>query len=373
MSISWIAPAALTGLALIALPIAVHLLVRQPVRQWPFPSLRFLRETQLAALRRRSIQDAALLGCRIAIVALTAVALAGPVLRSDARIAAFAARTSRAIVVIESVGDAELQKVAAGAWKTVTVRRLDATTALEDAVRWLNEQPPSAREIVFIGPLRRGSISDGGIARIPTEIGVRFEPIAFDTSMQAQLPILTRRNGQIGRIDRPVTFAADATQVADGVFTPLTGELITIHAASADRDLADAALRAALDAGIPWSDFTTPAAIVWDGGAAPSGANVRIVRMPVPQPKSSSADAVMAALLSETARPQLPEPLPISEEQLRAWTRVPGPVSQDAPISDEGDRRWVWGAVLIALGLESWMRRARATSISAGNEEARVA
>ena len=74
----WTTPAALIGLALIALPIAVHLLVRQHVRTLPFPSLRFLRETQLAAFRRRSIQDAALLACRVAIVGLAAAALAGP-------------------------------------------------------------------------------------------------------------------------------------------------------------------------------------------------------------------------------------------------------------------------------------------------------
>ena len=68
MSIAWIAPAALFGVGLIALPIAIHLLVRQHARTLVFPSLRFLRETQLAALRRRTIQDAALLLCRITIM-----------------------------------------------------------------------------------------------------------------------------------------------------------------------------------------------------------------------------------------------------------------------------------------------------------------
>ena len=62
MSITWITPVALAGFALIALPIAIHLLVRQQTRSLPYPSLRFLRETALAAFRRRAIQDAALLG-----------------------------------------------------------------------------------------------------------------------------------------------------------------------------------------------------------------------------------------------------------------------------------------------------------------------
>src|SRR5262245_4892484 len=106
MSIGWLVPAALAGIALVLLPIAVHLLVRQPARRLPFPSLRFLHETQLAALRRRTIQDAWLLLCRALIIALAAIAFAGPVFRSDARMAAFAARTSRAIITIDSVDPA---------------------------------------------------------------------------------------------------------------------------------------------------------------------------------------------------------------------------------------------------------------------------
>ncbi len=82
MSITWLAPAALLGVALIALPIAIHLLVRQHARTLAYPSLRFLRETQLAAFRRRTLQDGLLLACRAAIVALAAVALAGPLLQT---------------------------------------------------------------------------------------------------------------------------------------------------------------------------------------------------------------------------------------------------------------------------------------------------
>src|SRR5690349_13098960 len=94
MSIFWTAPAALVGLALIALPIAVHLLARQNIRTLPYPSLRFLRQTQLASFRRRAVQDAALLLCRAAIVAIAAPALAGPVFQTPARQAAYANRVA---------------------------------------------------------------------------------------------------------------------------------------------------------------------------------------------------------------------------------------------------------------------------------------
>src|SRR5688572_16425023 len=99
MSIFWLMPAAFVGLALVALPIAVHALVRQHARVLRYPSLRFLRESQLAAFRRRTIQDAALLACRIGIIVAAVIALAGPILRTPARDASYANRTSRAIVL----------------------------------------------------------------------------------------------------------------------------------------------------------------------------------------------------------------------------------------------------------------------------------
>ena len=77
MSLAWLSPAVLWGLALVGAPIAIHLLARHQARTVPFPSLRFLGPTHLAALRRRRIEDVALLMCRLAIIALAVAALAG--------------------------------------------------------------------------------------------------------------------------------------------------------------------------------------------------------------------------------------------------------------------------------------------------------
>ena len=68
MSVLWLSPAAFLGLALIAVPIVIHLLVRQQGRRVDYPSLRFLRSSRLAAFRRRNIQDALLLICRVTII-----------------------------------------------------------------------------------------------------------------------------------------------------------------------------------------------------------------------------------------------------------------------------------------------------------------
>jgi Aerotolerance regulator N-terminal len=374
MSVSWIAPAALIGLGLVALPIMVHLLARHHARVLAYPSLRFLRETQLAALRRRSIQDAGLLTCRIAIVATAALALAGPVLQTPARTASHAKRMSRAIVTLDLSDRSAIAAAAEGALTSATFTRPIVADALADAARWLDRQPPSAREIVVIGDLRRGVIDDSDLALVPPQIGLRFVPLAMSPQQEQAMPILARREGVLTRIDRQVRFDAEATRVSETGSAPVPVDLVTIAAAPQDADLAAASLRAALDAGVPWTDFERRVVIMWDGAPQPSPASrAQVVRMPVPSPPASAADAVRD-VLAGVSRPDLKEPVATSAEQLARWTRAPGAPSPDAPLSDEGDRRWLWAAALVLLGLEWRLRSASvAKAASDVHVEARVA
>lgn len=360
MSMAWLAPAALIGLGLVVLPIAIHLLVRQHARTLAYPSLRFLRETQLAAFRRRTIQDAALLACRVAIVALAAVALAGPVLQTRSRTAGYASRTSRAVVALEGAR-----------------RRPAIADGLADAVRWLGQQPPASREIVIAGTLRRGSVTDSDLSIIPKDIGIRFEHVAAVSPSDVTWPVLTRRNGSLMRFTRSVHLDTDATRVADGPATAVPGDLISIVAADADTPLAEAALRAALAAGVAWSDFDRRVVVAWEGAdeavITRRSSTARTIRMPVPAPPSAAADAVLAALREESPRPDQLEPVMITPEQLSSWSRPPGPPAINAPLADEGDRRWLWGAALALLALEAWLRRGRADAATIIESEARVA
>ena len=375
MSITWLAPAALIGLGLIALPIAIHLLVRQQARTLAFPSLRFLRETQLASLRRRNIQDAALLACRVAIVAVAAIAAAGPVLQTAARAAGYAGRVSRAIVAIGSSN----ANLAEGAWASATFERRDVADALSDAVRWLNRQPPSSREVLIAGALRRGVIDDSHLLAVPAEIGIRFEPAPIESRTDVSLPVLTRRNGALTRADRPVHLENDATRVSEANATPIASDLVTIVARPADTALANAALGAVLDAGVPWANFTRRVVVVWQGAdesAVPAANGAAVVRMHVPEPPASAADALMTELSQVSPPTVLVEPVPITGEQLAAWTRPPGPPSSEASITDEGDRRWLWALALGLLGVEWWLRGRRnqaGVTRAGGSPEARVA
>ena len=180
MSIAWLAPAALVGATLVLLPIAVHLLVRQHARVQAFPSLRFLCETQLAALRRRRIEDATLLVCRAAIIVAAIVALAGPLVLTPARTAGYANRISRAVILTGETSQAAATTVTDGAFRSVTIARASIADAIADASRWLDNQPPSSREIVLTGALARGTVTAADLAAVPEGIGIRFVSIGSD-------------------------------------------------------------------------------------------------------------------------------------------------------------------------------------------------
>ena len=379
MSIAWLAPAALLGTALVLLPIAVHLLVRQHARVQAFPSLRFLRETQLAALRRRRIEDAALLVCRAAIIVAAIGALAGPLVMTPARTAGYASRMSRAVVLTDETGGSAAATAADGAFRSVTINRAVIADAIADATRWFEQQPASAREIVAIGAFPRGAITAADLAALPRDIGVRFVRSGSTASADVTIPILTRRNGVLARVDRFTHLSGDATQVTDGVTAVVPNDLVTIAASATDSALADTALRAALNAGVPWQDYERRVLIVWDGAdeiqVAQRGADVRVIRMPRPAPDAAAADAVRD-VLSQASRPAVVDSVPIVDEQLAAWSRPAGPPPPDAPLNDEGDRRWVWGIALALLALEWWLRErrsAQANVVSESSTEVRVA
>lgn len=370
MSMTWLAPAALWGLALIAIPIAIHLLVRQQTRTVAYPSLRFVRETALAALRRRSIEDAVLLACRAAVVAAAALALAGPIVETPPRTAGYAARTSRAIVRLDdTVVEPALEQ---GLFRVQQFRRAATADAVADALRWLDAQPPSLREIVFAGALRKGQIARSDLRVIPAGVGVRFAGSGVaDGDAQFTSRTLTRRDGRLVFATARVRLTADATQVETDTVTPAPEPAIRIVAAPKDQRLADAALAAALDAGLRWPDPNARVVVSWAGATDNARhQDARVVRMPVPDPPVMAATSLWNALDGAAPR-EAGEPTAIARADLDAWSRAPGPVSPTAVPSDEGDRRWFWAIVLTLLMLERWLRRDRAAA--AAEEERRVA
>jgi hypothetical protein len=74
----FLSPLALFGLALVTLPVVIHLLVRRRAGRLDFPTLKFLRETPSFRLRPRRIQQPLLLALRAAALILLVIGFARP-------------------------------------------------------------------------------------------------------------------------------------------------------------------------------------------------------------------------------------------------------------------------------------------------------
>src|SRR5262245_39555106 len=73
----------LGGLALVGIPILLHLLLRQRPRRLPFAAFRFLKARQIINQRRMRLQHLLLLALRMLLLAAICLALARPLLFSQ--------------------------------------------------------------------------------------------------------------------------------------------------------------------------------------------------------------------------------------------------------------------------------------------------
>ncbi len=203
--IAWLNPAALAGLALLAGPVLVHLLLRHRAERVPFPSLRFVRPSRTAAVRLRLPSDLALLLLRMAIVAVAIAAAAQPLLLVPSRLRAWNARMARVIVVdvsdspstrpndrslragvrnsetaVSEAGDV----VSAESQGTVFAARIDAPElgpGVLQAIQALAAAPPARREIVVVSGFQRGALSRADLDAVPPAIGIRLVQVGAAT------------------------------------------------------------------------------------------------------------------------------------------------------------------------------------------------
>ena len=82
MGLSFLAPMLLGGAALVAVPVVLHMMMRQKPVKREFPALRFLQARILANRRRLRLNHLLLLLARMAALVLLALAMARPVLRN---------------------------------------------------------------------------------------------------------------------------------------------------------------------------------------------------------------------------------------------------------------------------------------------------
>jgi hypothetical protein len=419
MRLLWANPAALGGLALLAVPVLIHLMLRPQILRLRFPSLRFLPASRLASARRRVVHDWPLLLVRMAMLAGAVAALAGPILVTPARTAAWSHRVARAVIVETPAGaGAHL----ASADEAVNEALADADTALRiDVSRladgmvaadaWLAGVPPAAREVVLFGGFRDGSISARDLDALGRDVGVRFVRLPAGDVPAAEVRVLTFDAGT--PVERRHMLAFDDGAVMSPAGAPAAVALpLRVEASAAERQLLDAAIEAVLAEGLFIEGEAVPVMVAW--GAAGEYA-VREARVPSSPPVRAALDRLIraagpsraaseetdpapwvpvwpgrlvaaageaglvllgrgalgvddalgvarASLRAMYAAPELDrfEPRAIPSDLLDEWTRPAAPPDVEAVArAGRTDSRWVWGLVLLLMAVEQWMRRPR--------------
>lgn len=269
----WAAPVALAGVALLALPILIHLMGLGRARTREFPSLRFLEGSRLIPSRRTRIHDATLLFVRLVVLAAAVVALARPLVSDGA---AAAADSGLAIAVIvdtsasvqrataasnderadaradprgaAATAPAMADSVAPGATARLTILTANPADEIHGAAAWLGLQA-GKRELAIVSDFQVGTVAASDFASVPASVAIRTVPI----------PQRVRDAGNVETVfeQGSATVFASAT-VADGrtqvTWSPRPGtasgqpraERAVRFAASTDERMVDVARRAAL-------------------------------------------------------------------------------------------------------------------------------
>jgi len=189
--LAFVAPWALAGLALVALPIAIHLMGRTPARPFRFPSLRFVTPSQVLPRRRAQIEDPFLLVLRVLAIVAAAVALAAPAFRGTTAVGA--AGTLATVVIVDTsvsvTGSgterparvAQLDRVAdsalAAAQVGIVLRTTTPARELAGAASWLARHD-AQREIVIVSDFQVGALDSVSLAGLPPGTAVRFRRVA---------------------------------------------------------------------------------------------------------------------------------------------------------------------------------------------------
>ncbi len=98
MDISLLHAGLAAGAALAALPVILHLFMKQKPKHIIFPALRLIRERQKRAKKQLKIKNWLLLAARMLLLALMALALAQPTLNSESSLGTGEVPTAMALV-----------------------------------------------------------------------------------------------------------------------------------------------------------------------------------------------------------------------------------------------------------------------------------
>ena len=393
--ILWLNPWALLGLASIAAAVLVHLMRRRLARRVVVPTVRFFAEAEQSAIRVRRIADPLLLLVRSAVLAAAALALAQPLLMTEARRAGWERQIARAVIVdvSDSMRSADLagslEAERASADRVTVIESKEMAPALARAAAWLTDGPPARHEIVVLSDFQLGALGVDELARVPKETGLRFvrvEPPSLPShssrriltaggTLHADTELAGGRTAVSYRLDAVSREGLELVTAPDDA--PAIGSLLRVvetagaAAPSADRPLTirfrgapnEPARRISVDdwrygASLRLLDAVRDLGVAVEVSAASQGA---LAVTTDASPGSLVGAQVLQAALDacvDSAAIAEQETERISDETLAGWSRVPatpGPAAWRRV--EQTDGRWFWAAALVLLAVEGYVRR----------------
>jgi hypothetical protein len=286
--IGWQQPGALVGLVLAAIPLVIHLLRARRADRRQFPSIRFIRPSNTAAVRLRSPSEWVLLFVRMAIVTAAVLALARPVWLTSSRLARWNALTSRAILVDTSesmrrpgpsgqrAADAAEEAARAEGQSAAHAVRIDSdslTREVRRAAAWLRDVPPSRREIVIISDAQRGALDATALSAVPADVGIRFVEVGADGRERAVDSFARLGATRTPSRSQQVTLTADSTRVTLKGSDSNEGHGLRLVTSAAEASDAEKLLRAVAMAGAPAPSPAQGLIFGFPGGGQSGGTN----------------------------------------------------------------------------------------------------
>ncbi len=167
----------LGGLALLGVPVLVHLMMRQKPRRLAFPAFRFLRQRSLINRRKMRLQHLLLLLLRMAVLAALILALAQPKANLPRAVASWFGRGGPGPAAAVLVFDVSYSME----YHVDGVSRLD--DARHRALELLHDLPPGSRVAVLDTGEGAGDEADDDWVVTPAQLdsrinkGLRFRPV----------------------------------------------------------------------------------------------------------------------------------------------------------------------------------------------------
>jgi len=294
-------PWAWIGALALALPIAVHLLRRHRATRRAFPTLRFLPEARVVAVRRHRPTDVSLMIVRLLVVAAAIVALAQPIWRDRASDSAAASSAlARAVVVDRAMSQGPPSVGGEAATTQVVVETADLRAGLASAIGWIARQS-GRREVVIVSAFPLGSLAAADVAAVPAGVGIRFVQVPAATGPQpVGLPL--SRGAATRGLSPHLTVAPGETSVTWAEVDAAAPSTIDWRVTPEDASGLAAATGAALDVGVPALANDRPVTIALPD--APERATLVAGARPVDQPwmfdivRALAANATLASAAS---------------------------------------------------------------------------